>query len=314
MEENEIKYSVVIPVFNEEENIKPCYERLTSVMQKQNEQFELLFVDDGSKDNTLNILKEIASNDKRVKVVVLSRNFGQQSALLCGFEKARGNAVINIDADLQDPPEVILEMIEKFKQGYDIVIGRRRERKGESFFKKFTSNAYQFLLKKITKSNIPTDAGDFRLISKRVCKVLVEMPEHSRYLRGMTEFVGFKQTYVLFDREERKSGKTKYNLKKLVNLGIDGIVSNTNEPLMFNFKMAFAGIGLSSVLSLIYVILLCCGVYVSLTAWLIPILLILTSAIIFSVGIVGLYVGRTFKEVQNRPHFVVSEQINFDEE
>jgi dolichol-phosphate mannosyltransferase len=261
----------------------------------------------------LEILRELGAENKDVKIVSFSRNFGQQSALLAGFERASGDAIINIDADLQDPPQAILQMIEKFNEGYDIVIGRRKNRKGETFIKKFFSNMYQFLLSKIIKNKIPTDAGDFRLISRRVKEQIIKMQEHNRYLRGMTAFVGFKQTTVEFEREERKEGKTKYNFKKLTKLGIDGIVANSDVPLMLNFKISFGLVALGKLIVLIYLILLICKVAVTLTAWLIPILLVLVGIIVFSVGIVGIYVGRTFTEVQNRPKYIVSEEINFNE-
>ena len=189
------KYSIVVPVFNEELSIPLFYKAITPVMQQLNEPYEIIFVNDGSRDNTINVLKNLANSDKNVKILSFSRNFGQQNAIFCGFEHSSGEAVIPIDVDLQDPVEVIPQMIEKWKEGYDIVHGRRTKRKGESFFKKITSSIYLKFLKKISGLDIPKNVGEFKLFDRKVIDTFLSMPEHDRYIRGVSAWVGFKQTY-----------------------------------------------------------------------------------------------------------------------
>lgn len=310
--ENNVKYSIVVPVYNEQESVENCYSQLKKVLNTLKENNEIIFVNDGSTDGSLQILKDIAKKDKSVKIISLSRNFGQQSALLAGFKNASGEAVVNIDADLQDPPEAILLMIEKFKEGYDIVLGKRRVRKGEKFFKRTLAKIYTKFLNLITNNKIPTDMGDFRLVSKRVNNLIVSMTEHNRFLRGMTSFVGFKQAVVEFDRVERKEGKTKYNFKKLASLGADGIVSNSVVPLNLIFVFSLCCFLTGALLVLIFLILACFSLFISITGWLIPLILCLSGVILFSMGILGLYVGRTFTEVQSRPIYIVDETINFE--
>ena len=202
------KYSIVVPCFNEEATVNAFYDAIIPVMEQTKEPFEVIFVNDGSRDKTEQILCELALKDKRVKVINFSRNFGQQAGILAGFEMAQGDAVIDIDVDLQDPVEAILPMIEKWKEGYDIVHGKRLVRKGETFFKKKTSSMYTNFFEKITGLKIPKNCGDFKLFDRKVIDVLTSMKERDRFLRGMTEWVGFKQTYVEFERKERFAGET----------------------------------------------------------------------------------------------------------
>lgn len=234
--------SVVIPVFNEEPVIERTYQRLHAVMEDMPYYYELLFVDDGSTDRSLEILEGIADGDDRVHIVSFSRNFGHQAAVMAGIEYAAGDAVVLIDADLQDPPEVIPQMVEKWREGYDVVYGKRTKRKGESVFKKVTAHVFYRFLRSMTDTDIPADTGDFRLMDKRVCEWMRLLREKRPFVRGLVRWVGFRQTSVAYVREERAAGETKYPLKKMLALATDGIFSFSYKPL----KLAgYAGFALS---------------------------------------------------------------------
>lgn len=307
-----VKYSVVVPCYNEEETIMSFYDAIVPVMNGLKEKYELIFVNDGSKDKTEEILKNLAKSDKNVKVINFSKNFGQQAGLLAGFTEASGEAVIDIDVDLQDPVEAIPPMIEKWKEGYDIVHGKRLVRKGETFFKKATSTAYTKFYGKITGLNIPKNCGDFKLFDRKVIDVITSMPERDRFLRGITEWVGFKQTYVEFERKERVAGKTKYNLKKLMKLATNGIVSNSSYPLSLSMKFGIFG-GVCSVLALLtFVILAICKISLPLVAWMFPTTILLASMGYVFNGLTNIYVARIYGEVQDRPKYIIREKINFD--
>ena len=307
------KYSIVVPVYNEQEAVPLFHKAITPVMESLNEPYEVIFVNDGSRDNTLNVLKEIANSDNRVKVVSFSRNFGQQAAIFCGFENASGDAVIPIDVDLQDPVEAIPLMIEKWKEGYDIVHGKRLKRKGESFFKKITSKLYLKFIKKISGLNIPKDVGEFKLFDRKVIDVLVNMTEQDRFLRGLSSWVGFKQTEVEFVRQERTAGETKYGFKKMIKLAYNSIISLSKWPLSLSLKLGIACGFLSVCAFITFIILAICKIVLPLTAWLFP-----TIALLFSIsyvfnGVTNIYLRRTYEEVQNRPRYLVREKINFNE-
>lgn len=305
------KYSIVVPVYNEQEAIPLFYKAVVPVMDKLNEPYELIFVNDGSRDNTLLVLKDLASKDARVKVLSFSRNFGQQAAIFCGFEHAEGDAVVDIDVDLQDPVEAIPMMIEKWKEGYDIVHGKRKVRKGESFFKKITSKMYLKFLQKISGLKIPKNVGEFKLFDRKVIEVMKSMPEQDRYLRGITSWVGFKQTEVEFVRNERSAGETKYSVKKLFKLAGRSIISLSTWPLGFAMTTGLVLGFLSVACFITFIVLACCKIFVPLVAWLFP-----TIAIMFSIsfvlnGLSNIYLRRTYEEVQNRPRYIVAEEINF---
>lgn len=310
MENKKVKVSIVIAAYNEEESIKMCYEQVNEQCLKLNKDYEIIFVNDGSKDNTLNILADIAQQNKKVKVINFSRNFGQRPALLAGFEKSTGDVVINLDADLQDPVFLIDEFVKKWEEGFDVVLAKRKKRKGESWFKKLTSKLYYKLYKKITNSNTPLDCGISRLLSRKVVNHIVSMPEHNIYLAGLTEFVGFKQTVVEYDRDERKFGKTKYGLKSLMNLAVNNIMPYTSAPVNFVLGLgaflSFAGIAMA----VTFTILLLCGVGFSNLWWLGTALTALSGVITFSVGIVGMYVVRVYVESLNRPKYIVAQTYN----
>lgn len=306
------KYSIIVPCFNEEETVGAFYDAIIPVMEQTKEHFEIIFVNDGSRDNTENLLVELAKKDKRVKVINFSRNFGQQAGILAGFKEAEGDAVIDIDVDLQDPVEAILPMIEKWKEGFDIVHGKRLVRKGETFFKKATSSIYTKFYKNITGLSIPKNCGDFKLFDRKVVDVICSMPERDRFLRGITEWVGFKQTFVEFERKPRVAGTTKYNVKKLMKLATNGIVSNSSYPLSLSMKTGIFG-GVLSVLAFVtFAVLAICKISLPLVAWLFPAVTLLASIGFVFNGLTNVYVARIYSEVQDRPKYIVRDKINFD--
>lgn len=306
------KYSIVVPCFNEEETVGAFYDAVIPVMDEVKEPYEIIFVNDGSRDKTEEILRELAKKDLKIKVINFSKNFGQQAAILAGFTEAEGDAVIDIDVDLQDPVEAIPEMIKKWKEGYDVVHGKRLVRKGETFFKKKTSSLYTNFFEKITGLKIPKNCGDFKLFDRKVIDVLTDMKERDRFLRGMTEWVGFKQTYVEFERKERVAGKTKYNLKKLVKLATNGIVSNSSFPLSISMKMGITFGCLSALTFVTFIVLACCGICLSPVYWLFPTVVICFSINWVLQGLSNIYTARIYGEVQGRPKYIIREKINFD--
>ena len=244
-----VRYSVVVPVYNEEAVAQECYVRLTKVMASLRDAYELIFVDDGSRDQTNAIISNICRQDSHVRLVSFSRNFGHQAAISAGMDLSSGQAVIIIDADLQDPPEVIIEMVKKWKEGYDVVYGQREKRKGESVFKKATAKLFYRFLSAQTDVDIPVDTGDFRLIDRKVCDVLSSLTEKNRYVRGLVSFAGFRQTGVRYVRDERFAGETKYPLKKMMNFAVDATTSFSKKPL----KLAgYVGLFLSKLCLSVY--------------------------------------------------------------
>lgn len=306
-------YSVVVPLYNEELVISESYRRLKFVMDKTEECYEIIFINDGSKDNTRRIAEDICKRDDNIKLVNFSRNFGHQAAITAGMNIAEGQAVIVIDADLQDPPEAILNMIEKWKQGYEVVYGKRAKREGETFFKKFTAKTYYRLLKSMTNVDIPVDTGDFRLIDRKVCDALNSLPEKNRYVRGLVSWVGYKQISVEFERSERFAGESKYPLSKMLKLAFDGITSFSFKPLVFasyiGALMTFVG-----VMSLIGLVLSDISTHSNvLSLGLILTINIMMFGLVFcSIGIIGQYIGRIFDESKDRPIYIVESTINYD--
>ncbi len=306
------KYSIVVPCFNEEQTVKAFYDAIIPVMDGLKEKYEIIFVNDGSRDKTEQILAELAAVDKKVKVINFARNFGQQPAILAGFELAEGDAVIDIDVDLQDPVEAIPLMIEKWKEGYDIVHGKRKVRKGETFLKKSTASIYTKFYKNITGLELPKACGDFKLFDRKVIDTIISMPERDRFLRGITAWVGFKQTSIEFDRQKRLAGETKYNFKKLLKLATNGIVSNSSYPLSFATKFGIF-FGISSILCFItFIVLACLKIVLPLTAWLFPSIALFASIILIVMGLQNIYIARIYKEVQKRPIYIIKDKINFD--
>jgi len=307
-------YSIVVPVFNEEEVLNEFYKRLTIAMDKLKEKYEIIFVNDGSTDNSLEIMKKLHSNDKRIKIISFSRNFGHQMAITAGIDYASGEAVVTIDADLQDPPEMIPELIKKWKEGYDVVYGVRKKREGESFFKKATASIFYRLLNRVTDINIPLDAGDFRLMDRKVVNNLKQIREKNRYIRGLTSWIGFKQIGVLYKREKRFAGYTKYPLRKMLKFAFNAIFSFTNFPLKIATYFGFLVAGLSF-LYLIYVLILKIFMNATIQGWasLIVAVLFLGGVQLICIGIIGEYIGRIGEEVKKRPLYIIEEIIDEDE-
>lgn len=308
------KISVVVPCYNEEKTINIFYEKTVPVLERTGYEFELIFVDDGSADKSLQVLKALALKDSRVKVLSFSRNFGQQSAIICGYEYSLGDAVIETDCDLQDPPEVMLEMVKKWEEGYQVVHGRRIERKGESFFKKATASAYYKFLSKITDFPVPRDTGDFKLYDRVVINSILAMPEKDKYIRGLASWVGFKQTFVDYSRLERVAGDSKYTLKKMVKLAKRGIVSNSEYPLYLSLKSGILGGVLSCVALLTFVVLVICGISLPLAAWLFPAVTLLFSLTWIFNSLSNIYISGIYAEVKKRPDYIVAESVNFDKD
>ncbi|HEY5585389.1 MAG TPA: glycosyltransferase family 2 protein [Ruminiclostridium sp.] len=306
--------SIVVPVYDEQEVIDETFKRLSGVFKDYFMNVEYIFINDGSKDNTYFKLSEIAKNNSGVRVINFARNFGHQIAITAGMDYAKGDAVVIIDADLQDPPEVIPEMVEKWKEGYEVVFGKRSQREGESFFKKFTAKMYYRFLDSMTDVNLPVDVGDFRLIDRKVCNAMKCLPERSRYVRGLVSWVGFKQTSVEYKREKRFAGETKYPLKKMIKLAGDGIFSFSYKPL----KLAtFAGM-LVSVISFIYLIVVLIQKFIKndvASGWAssMAVSLFFNGVMLIVIGIMGEYVGRIYEEVKARPLYIVGELVGFDE-
>ena len=306
-------YSVIIPCYNEEAVLRETHKRLTQVLSVMEGDYELIYVNDGSRDQTPQILRELAAADSHVRALQFAKNAGHQMAVTAGLDYAQGDALVIIDADLQDPPELIPQMAEKWRAGAQVVFAQRRARAGESAFKKITASAYYKLLSWLTGGMIPRDTGDFRLVDKRVADVIRAMPEHDRFLRGMFAWVGFQQEAVLYDRDKRYAGETHYTLKKMLKLAGDGIFSFSVKPLK-----AIAGLGLlllaaAGITLLTLLILLCCGVPGGLW-WLAMLMTGLTGGVLTALGVLGEYVARIYDEARKRPLYIVAEAIGFPQD
>ena len=306
--------SFVIPAYNEEKNVEAIYLRIKALIEKIKESYEIIFVNDGSTDNTLQELRSLAEKDDSVKVINLTRNFGHQSALTAGLKLAEGNAIISMDCDLQDPPETIMEMYKKWKEGFDIVYARRLNYRKDNFLKKIGSKIYYRVLNKFSFVDMPRNVGDFRLIDRAVLTEINNMPEHSRYLRGMVAWTGFSHTYVDYYRPDRKEGESAYSLNKLARLGMDGMFNFSVLPLRLGFYLGFITILLGMAL-LSYQIgdTLITGAYYHLYKWLIVILFIFMGFMFMLMWIIGEYIWRIFNEVRSRPIYIIKEKINFKE-
>jgi len=312
---SKIRYSVVAPCWNEEGNLHELYRRASEVLEQTGENWELVLINDGSTDNTLELIKELHAADPRIHYVDFARNFGHQIAVTAGMNYAQGEAVILIDADLQDPPELILEMIEKWKEGYQVVYAIRSERQGETWFKLFTAKLFYRIIYRITDVNIPLDTGDFRLMDRKVVDRLKEMKEHRRFIRGMTSWVGFKQTGVYYVREERFAGETKYPLRTMMKFAIDAITGFSYFPLQLATWIGFS-IGILSALFIVVVIIARLSgnqeTFEGQATTLIMVLF-LGSIQLISLGIAGEYLGRIYDEVRGRPLYVVNDTAGFED-
>lgn len=300
-------------MYNEEEVIETTYRRLTSVLEPIGETYELVLVNDGSRDRTAEIVRSLCASDPRVKLVDFSRNFGHQIAVTAGMDYASGRAVVLIDADLQDPPELIPEMVARWREGYDVVYGKRTVRKGETWFKKVTAAAFYRLLRSLTSVNIPLDTGDFRLMDRKVSDTLSSMRENSRFIRGMVSWAGFRQTYVEYVREERFAGETKYPLTKMIRLSLDAITSFSTKPLKLAGILGFllSAAGFIYLLIVLYLRLFTDSTTQGWTS-LIVISLLFHGITLSLLGVLGEYIGRTYEEAKRRPLYVVADRVNFE--
>ena len=312
---NKPVYSIVVPLYNEEEVVQESYKRLKQVMEKADGPYEIIFINDGSKDATPQLVAQLVTADPTLRFISFSRNFGHQPAITAGMDYAGGDAIIIIDADLQDPPEVMLEMMQKWRQGYDVVYGKRMRRKGETFFKKLTSTLYYRVLRSMTNVDIPVDVGDFRLIDRKVCNALKSMPEKNRYMRGMVSWVGFNQTAVEYVRDERFAGETKYPLRKMIKLAVDGITAFSYKPLKFATSIGFVVSSLSF-LYLLFILFQKIFTNQAVVGWAstVAILLFSQGIVMMILGVMGEYIGRVFEESKNRPIYLVKESMGFHHE
>jgi polyisoprenyl-phosphate glycosyltransferase len=302
-------FSIVAPVFNEEETLPHFYRRVVEVMEGIGDSFELVLINDGSRDGSFRTMQELHTRDPRVRVIDFSRNFGHQIAISAGLDHARGNAVIIIDSDLQDPPEVIPQLVARWKDGAEVVYAQRSMRKGETKFKLLTATAFYRLMARITSVNIPRDTGDFRLLDRRVVDALVKMREHHRFMRGLSAWVGFRQEAVFYERQERYAGTTKYPLRKMIHFSLDAITSFSHVPLELATSLGFLLAGISLLGIVIAIILrIFTGAIVGQASTLILVLFLGGIQLIF-LGIIGEYLGRIYDEVRARPLYIAREVL-----
>jgi dolichol-phosphate mannosyltransferase len=303
--------SLVIPVFNEQEVLFDSFTRMDAAMQKTGYAYEMIYVNDGSRDHTLDQLRTLASAHPQVKVLSFSRNFGHQLAVTCGMDAAKGDALIIIDVDLQDPPELIPEMVRMWESGADIVYGKRVRRKGETLLKKITASLYYRLLSWMSAYPIPLDTGDFRLIGRNVADVFLQMREHNRFLRGMSAWMGYNAVPIEYERQERFAGKTKYSLKKMLRLASDGITGFSDKPLALPITLGLALMLLSGI-GMIALIVLALASGVAPWLWAACGIFFVQGITLFMMGLQGMYLGRMYDELKGRPLYIVSEKHNLD--
>lgn len=308
--------SIVVPCHNEAEVLPETIRRLRAMCADlAPDDVELIFVDDGSTDQTRATLKQAAHADRRIKLILFARNFGHQLAVTAGLDAAQGDAVIIMDADLQDPPEVIPLMLAKWREGYDVVYGQRTERPGESVFKLTTARVFYRILNSLSEVPIPLDAGDFRLLSRNVVEVLRSMPERDRFLRGMVSWAGFRQTALPYKRAGRFAGTSKYPLRKMIRFAMDGILSFSSKPLRLSVAMGLCSASLA-LIGIVYALVLRLFTNIWVEGWtaLMIAVLFLGGVQLISVGILGEYIGRIYREIKNRPTYIVQEYVGFQDQ
>ena len=301
------KISIVLPVYNEEAGIKNTIEVLENFVECQIETYEIIFVDDGSVDSSVDIIRHAQSQYENIRLVEFSRNFGHQLAITAGIRYAKGDAVVVMDADLQDPPSVIPNMIEKWQEGFDVVYGKRLIREGESFFKRFSAKAFYRVMRKVANVDIPLDTGDFRLMDRKVVDALSKLNEPEPFVRGLVSWVGFKQTAVTYERQERNAGVTKYPLTKMIRLASDGITSFSEIPLKIVNYTGFISIIAGIIYGLITIF-----TGISTLTFAISLMCVLSGMIMLALGIIGDYLYRTFDASKHRPQYVVSNSYGFN--
>lgn len=302
-----VSFSIIAPVHNEAETLPELYRRVCQVMDRLNERWELILVNDGSRDRSTQIIAELHEADARVKGISLSRNFGFQIAVTAGLDVAQGDAVILIDADLQDPPEIIPDLIARWRSGFEVVYGVRAERDGETWFKKATAGMFYRLMARVTNVDIPVDTGDFRLMDRRVVEAIVQMPEHHRFMRGMVSWVGFRQTGVPYKRQARYAGKTSFTFQKMLKFALDGITSFSYLPLQLAGWIGIALVTISAI-TLAGLILT-----QTLGSWGTVVTVFFVGGVqLICLGILGEYLGRIYDEVKARPLYLVKRRWGFD--
>ena len=310
---DQIELSVVVPVFNEEINIVPMYDRLLAALSDRVSSLEILYVDDGSADTSWEKISELAARDERVEGVRFARNFGHQAALTAGVDAARGRAVVIIDGDMQDPPEVIPEMVDRWREGFEVVYGQRENRKGETWFKLVTASAFYRILRGITNVDIPVDTGDFRLMGPRAVAAFRAMPERNRFIRGLVSWIGFPQIAVMYQRQARQAGETKFPVRKMTRFALDGITSFSFFPLRLATWTGF-GVSIFAFLYIVVVLVLkATGVSWSGYTSLMASILFLGGVQLLMIGIMGEYLARIFDEVKRRPLYLVGDRTDGDE-
>jgi polyisoprenyl-phosphate glycosyltransferase len=310
-----IEISIIVPLYNESENIEHLFTRLIAVINQLHTSYEIICINDGSRDDTLNKLIKLHQQNPAIKIINLSRNFGKEIALTAGLDYASGAAIIPIDADLQDPPELITQLIAKWREGYDVVYATRRSRQGETWLKKITAKAFYQTIGKMSPVRIPANTGDFRILDRKVVEAIKQLPERTRFMKGLFAWVGYKQTSILFDREPRSFGTTTWNYWKLWNLAIDGITSFSLLPLKI---WSYIGITIS-LISLFYALILIVrtllfGIDVPGYASLMVAILFLGGIQLITLGVLGEYLGRVYEEVKGRPLYLVREKYGFEKE
>jgi dolichol-phosphate mannosyltransferase len=310
------RYSIIAPCFNEESVLPELHRRIQEVMDQTGEAWELVLINDGSRDRTSEVMRELHALDPRVKVVDFARNFGHQIAATAGLDYAQGDVVVIIDADLQDPPELILDMISCWKEGYEVVYAVRTERKGETWFKEFTAKLFYRIIYRITDVDIPLDTGDFRLMDRKVVEAMRRMRERNRFIRGMTSWVGFRQTGVRYVRQERYAGETHYPFRKMFRFALDAITSFSYAPLQLATYLGFVIAGLSAIAALLVVfarLFMGTNPFYGQATTLVTVLF-LGGVQLITLGIIGEYLGRIYDEVKGRPLYLVREALGFDDQ
>jgi len=311
------KISLVIPMYYEELVAEECYKKVSEVLNGiQDYEYEIIFINDGSKDRTLEILEEIAKKDNNVKIISFSRNFGHQAAVTAGLKEVTGDVAVIIDADLQDPPELIPDMLKLWEQGNEIVYGKRKTREGESIFKLMTAKMFYKTLNALSDVDIPKDTGDFRLVDRRVVDVMNSLPEHNKFLRGLWSWIGFKQLAFEYERKERFAGKTKYPLKKMLKLASDGIISFSTKPLKMVGLLGIVSIVISIVILIYALISYFCNLNHLSAGWtsLMCAITFFAGVQLLSLWIISEYIGRIYDETKGRPQYIIDKKININED
>lgn len=303
--------SLIVPVFNEESVIMESFKQMNKAMSEIGYPYEIIYVNDGSRDTTMKYLRQIAAQNSFVKVLSFSRNFGHQLAVTCGMDAAKGDALIIIDVDLQDPPETIAELVKAWENGADIAYGKRLKRQGETVFKKLTAFCYYRLLNSMSAYPIPLDTGDFRLLDRKVADVFMNMREHNRFLRGMSGWMGFEAVPVEYVRHERYAGKTKYTLKKMLKLAMNGIIGFSDKPLTLS---GYLGVFVSILSCMGFVASLICALTCGLAPWIWAVcgITLLIGLLFIALGVQGAYMNRMYDELKGRPLYIVGEKINVE--